>query len=214
MRVLRGSALLAAWLGLAVTTAVATAPSGAAATQPVGATIQVHGTLMVAQSDGPAGGSTSYFVELADGDLVAVRGLIPPDHRTAATFSGRLALPASVAGLATSPSAALRIVDRRMLTLPVVGTPTLTAPAAAATPTVHKQFVAAIDNKGALGQDDATLLAHVSAVGSYWQDQSNGAISSLVVPTTVTHYNTSVALADCGLGTDFSAVVTEARSKF
>ena len=215
MRVTPRIALFACTLGLSVASAVAVTPYGAsAAVSPTVATIEVHGTLMVAESDGPSGGSTSYAVELADGDLVPVRGQFPPDARTGAGFSGRLALPASVAALATSRSEALRVVDRRMLTLTVVGTPTVTAPAAALTPTVHKQFVAAIDNKGALGQDDATLLAHVSTVGSYWQDQSNGAISSLVVPPTVTHYNTAVALADCGLGSDFSSVVTEARSKF
>jgi hypothetical protein len=215
MRVLRRTGLLAGALGLAVATAVTLTPYGAdAAESPAAASIEVHGTLMVAESDGPAGGSTSYAVELADGDFVPVRGQFPPDARTGATFSGRLALPASVASLASFRGAALRAVERRMLTLSVVGTPTVTAPAAALTPTVHEQFVAAIDNKGALGQDDAALLAHVSTVGSYWQDQSNGAISSLVVPSTVTHYNTAVALADCGLGSDFSSVVNETRSKF
>ncbi len=216
MRVLRRTGLLAGALGLAVATAGALTPYGAnAAESPAAAaSIEVHGTLMVAVSDGPAGSSTSYAVELADGDLVPVRGQFPPDARTGATFSGRLALPASVTRLASSRSAALRVVERRMLTLSVVGTPTVTAPAAALTPTVHEQFVAAIDNKGALGQDDATLLAHVSTVGSYWRDQSNGAISGLVVPPTVTHYNSAVALADCGLGSDFGSVVTEARSKF
>ena len=59
-----------------------------------GATIEVHGTLWVAQSDGPTGGSTSYAVALADGDLVPVRGTFAPETRTGATFSGRLALPA------------------------------------------------------------------------------------------------------------------------
>src|SRR3954452_13160837 len=217
MRVLRRSTLLAGAIGLAVTTTVGTAaltPPRAGAAAPASVTIRVRGTLMVAQADGPTGATTSYAVELADGDLVPVSGHFPPDARTGATFRGLLSLPASVARASASRSVALRTVERRMLTLSVVGTPTVTAPAAAPTPAVHHQFVAAIDNKGALGQDDATLLGHVSTVGSYWQDQSNGAISSLVVPATVAHYNTSVALADCGLGSDFSAVVTEARSKF
>jgi len=217
MRVLRRSTLLAGAIGLAVTTTVGTAaltPPRAGAAAPASVTIRVRGTLMVAQADGPAGATTSYAVELADGDLVAVSGHFSPDARTGATFSGLLSLPASVARASASRSVTLRTVERRMLRLSVVGIPTVTAPAAAPTPAVHHQFVAAIDNKGALGQDDATLLGHVSTVGSYWQDQSNGAISSLVVPATVTHYNTSVALADCGLGTDFSAVVTEAKSKF
>jgi len=215
MRVLRRSALLAGSLGLAVTTAVSLTPAAGAA-EPATATIQVHGTLMVAESDGPAGGHTSYAVELADGDLVPVQGQFPPDARTGARFIGRLALPASVAKVASTRTAALRIVDHRMLTLSVVGTPTLTSPAVApaALGAVHKQFVAAIDNKGALGQTDQTLLAHVSTVGAYWQDQSNGAIGSLAVPSTVTHYNTALTTTDCGLGSDFFSLVGEAKANF
>ena len=178
------------------------------------ATIEVQGTLVVAESDGPAGGSTSYAVALADGDLVPVRGQFPPDARTGATFSGRLALPASVASAASSVSAALRIVDRRSLSLSVVGTPSVTAVAPSVAPVAHRQFVAAVDNKGALGQTNATLLAHVSTVGTYWKSESNGAITGLTPPTTVTHYNTALTTTDCGLGGDFFTVIEEAEAKF
>src|SRR4051794_7721272 len=212
MRVMRRIGLLAGALGLAY----AAAPlSGVSAAVPGVTTIDVRGTLLVAQSDGPSGGSTSYAVELAHGDLVPVHGEFPADVRTGASFHGRLAIPASVSRVAASAASALRVVDDRGLTLSVVGTPTLTAaPNVSATSTLHRQFVAAIDNKGALGQNDATLLAHVSTVGSYWQDQSNGAISSLDVPATVTHYNSSVASTDCGLGSDFFTVIQEAKAKF
>ena len=75
MRVRPRIALFAGAIALTVTTAVAVTPFAAdAAESPVAATIDVRGTLVVAQADGPAGGSTSYAVELADGSLVRVRG--------------------------------------------------------------------------------------------------------------------------------------------
>ena len=216
MRVLRRTGLLTGALGLAVTTAVVGAPSGAGAAQsPAVTTIEVRGTLVVAQSDGPGGGQTSYAVALADGDLVPVSGQFSAQARTGAAFDGRLALPASVASAASSRSEALGIVDRRSLTLSVVGTPTVTAAAPAAiTPVAHRQFVAAVDNLGALVQTDPTLLGHVSTVGTYWKSESNGAITGLTPPATVTHYNTTLTTTDCGLGSDFFTVIQEAEAKF
>jgi hypothetical protein len=223
--------LLAGSLGLAVTTAVVGTSPSAGAVEPVGvATVAVQGTLLVAQSDEPSGGHTAYAVALADGDLVPVRGPLG-DARPFSHFTGHLALPATVlsalaargtpisagATLAATTGAgldALRLVDHRSLTLRVSGTPTVTDPEPAVTPTTHQQYVAAIDNKGALGQDDAALLGHVSTVGSYWQSESNGAIGSIGVPATVKHYNTAVTTSDCGLGNDFWAVVQEAEAKF
>ena len=216
MRVLRRTALLAGSLGLAVSTAVALTPAVAgAAVAPGASTIDVQGTLLVAESDGPDGGSTSYAVQLADGDLVPVAGPIPADARTGATFTGRLALPASVASATASRAAALQLVDRRSLTLSVVGTPTITPGVvpAAVTPVAHRQFVAAIDNKGLLNQADGTLLGSVATVGNYWKSESNGAITGLTPPPTVTHYNTAVVTTDCGLGADFFNVVQEAATK-
>ena len=126
-----------------------------------------------------------------------------------------MALPASVASAASSRSEALGIVDRRSLTLSVVGTPTVTAAAPAAiTPVAHRQFVAAVDNLGALVQTDPTLLGHVSTVGTYWKSESNGAITGLTPPATVTHYNTTLTTTDCGLGSDFFTVIQEAEAKF
>ena len=222
MRVLRRSTVLAGSLGLVATSALALAPTTARAAQPSGsATVPVHGRLLVVPSERP-GGHPSYGVALADGDIVPVRGSFDPSVRTGAMFHGRLALPASVTGalarrgaVADKRSAALRLVDQRALTLPVVGTPSVEAAVAPQlTGTVHRQFVAAIDNKGALGQSDAALLGHVSKVGGYWQDESNGAISGMVVPATVKHYNTAVATTDCGLGDDFFSLVEEAEAKF
>ncbi len=224
MRVLRPSTVLAGSLGLVATSALALAPTTARAAQPSGlATVQVHGRLLVVPAEGP-GDRPSYGVALADGDIVPVRGSFDPSVRTGAVFDGRLALPASVTGalarsgaVADPRRAALRLVDRRSLTLSLVGAPSVEAAPAVApqvTGTVHRQFVAAIDNKGALGQSDAALLGHVSTVGGFWKDESNGAISSLVVPATVKHYNTSVATTDCGLGDDFFSLVEEAEAKF
>src|SRR4051812_48782537 len=149
MRVMRRIGLLAGALGLAY----AAAPlAGVSAAVPGLTTIDVRGTLLVAQSDGPSGGSTSYAVELADGDLVPVRGEFPADVRTGASFHGRLAVPASVASVAASAASALRLVDGRGLTLSVVGSPAVSAVTAAAVPVAHHQFVAAVDNLGTLGQ--------------------------------------------------------------
>jgi len=230
MRVTRRIGLLAAATGLLVTASSVGATVPAGAVEPAGATtVQVEGTLLMAQPDGP-GARPSYAVALADGDLVPVRGSLS-DARPMSHVSARLALPASVlAGLAargtslhagatldgssTTGRAALRLVDRRSLTLRLTGAPVLTDPEPTVTPTAHQQFVAALDNKGALGQDDTALLGHVSAVGSYWEGESNGAISSIGVPATVTHYDTAVTTTDCGLGNDFWSVVQEAEGKF
>jgi hypothetical protein len=184
--------------------------------------VSVHGRLLVIPGEAP-GERTAYAVALADGDLVPVRGALPAGARTGATFVGRLALPSQVLhSMAlrgqSGPTAALRIVDRRSLTLRVVGSPSVTAqdPPTSDAATAHAQFVAAIDNKGALGQNDTQLLGHVSNVGGYWATQSNGAMS-VVVPSTVTHYDTNVSGSSCGLGSaasDFTSTVQEAMAKF
>src|SRR5262249_33925420 len=154
------------------------------------------------------GGHTAYFVTLADGDVIPVRGSFGAGVRSGDVFDGRLALPEGVVRtLATrgeSGSAdALRIVDRRGVTLQVSGRPAVTAVAPAVTPATHQQYVAALDNEGALGQTDSQLLAHVGDVGTYWEKESDGAISGIGVPSTVEHYDTAVNTTDCGLGNDF-----------
>jgi hypothetical protein len=222
MRFLRRSALLAGSLGLVVTTAVALTPTVAGATTSASvSSVTVHGRLLVVPSERP-GGHASYGVALADGDIVQVRGHFAPDARTGAIFDGRLGLPASVTdvlarrGTVGDPrQAALRLVDRRSLTLSVVGAPSVAEVAPAVTPTSHRQFVAAIDNRGSLTQTDAQLLGHVSTVGGYWQDESNGAISSLIVPATVKRYDTGITTTtDCGLGDGFFDVIQEAEARF
>ncbi|MGC4111814.1 MAG: hypothetical protein QM747_15630 [Nocardioides sp.] len=191
-------------LGLAGSPATATGASGTGARS-----VAVHGTLLVVQPDTP-GARREYGVALANGDIVRVRGAFG-DARTGERFDGRLVLPGAVGSQVTAGDA-LREVDRRGLTLSLSGTPTLTA-APAATPTTHEQFVAALDNKGSLGQDDAQLLAHVSTVGGYWEGESGGAISGITVPATVTHYDTALSTTDCGLGNDFFDVVQEAADE-
>ncbi len=166
------------------------------------------------------GGRPAYAVALAGGDLVPVAGHFAAGVRTGAVFDGRLGLPADVVSALSrrgesGPTAALRVVDTRSLTLPVVGSPSVTAQATAQslTPTTHQQFVAAVDNLGSL-QTDGELLAHVSAVGDYWTGESNGAIAGITVPATVTHYDTELPTTDCGLGNDFWGMLQEAESQF
>jgi hypothetical protein len=205
---------------LTVATLAPGAVTPAAATP--GTSVSVHGRLLVIPGESP-GEPTAYAVALPDGDIVPVRGTFPDRARTGATFAGRLALPPQVLRGMTrrgvsGTTAALRVVDQRSLVLPIVGIPSVTVPdvATGAVGTVHAQFVAALDNKGALGQNDTQLLGHVSNVGSYWAGQSNGAMTSLV-PSAVTHYDTAVAPTSCGLGsdqTDFTKIIQEAMAEF
>jgi hypothetical protein len=187
-----------------------------------GASVSVRGRMLVVPAETP-GDVTRYAVALPDGDIVPVRAVFSADVRTGARFDGRLAVPPQVLQRMTrrgesGSSAALRIVDHRSLTLRVVGTPSITAPAetASASGTVHAQYVAALANKGSLGQNDTQLLGHVADVGGYWAGQSNGAMS-VTVPSAVTHYDTAVTPTSCGLGasqTDFFNLVQEAAAKF
>jgi hypothetical protein len=220
--------LLAASIVTAATVVTTTLATGA--TTPAqgltGPSVSVHGRLVVVPAEEP-GGPTGYAVALADGDIVPLRGSFPADVRTGAVFDGRLALPAGVVRALTArgesgTAAALQVVDEASVALRVTGTPVLTdaAPLASSTATtVHTQYVAAIDNKGTLGQTDAQLLGHVSTVGAYWTTQSNHRIST-VVPAAVDHYRTTTGTTECGLGSgqagidDYFALVQEAAQKF
>jgi hypothetical protein len=221
--------LLAGALVASVTISLATAPAGA--TESVGvATVEVQGTLLVAQPDQP-GGRPEYAVALEDGDVVPISGTLA-DARPLSHFTGRLELPGSVVSVLaahvgsiasgatlgeTSDAGhdALSVVDHRSLTLRVSGRPLLTDPARTDTPTTaHRQFVAAITNKGDLRQNDRALLGHVRSVASYWKRESNGAISRIVMPSRVRRYRTEVGTKDCGLGHDFFDIVQEAAAKF
>jgi hypothetical protein len=217
--------LLTAAVVAVATAATGVAALGSSAQAVTGPTVAVHGHLVVVPSDRP-GGRTAYAVALSDGDLVPVRGSFAPGVRTGATFDGRLRLPTGVVRTLVSRdesggAAALRIVDRRSLSLRVAGTPTVTEATTAdsVTPTVHTQYVAALDNEGTLGQTDAQLLTHVSNVGSYWTTQADNRIS-VNVPGTVKHYSTTTGTTACGLGSgqagvnDFFALVQEAAGKF
>jgi hypothetical protein len=220
----RFSRLLTAALVAVASVAVASVGGTAAVVAPADAvvgppSIRVHGRLLVVPSELPSG-RARYGVALAGGDIVPVRGRFGPDVRSGAIFDGRLSVPTSVlTTLArrdeSGTAAALRLADRRSLTLSVVGMPSVTAPtiSSAVTPTTHPQFVAALSNKGTL-QTDPQLLAHVSTVGDYWTAESNGVISGITVPATVMHYNTTLKTADCGLGSDFFDVVQEAAEQF
>src|SRR4051794_10564715 len=95
-----------------------------------GPTVEVHGRLLVVPSEVP-GGTPSYGVAVAGGDIVPVSGRFDPDVRTGAVFDGRLAIPTGVvSSLArrgdSGATAALKLVDRRSLTLTVVGSPSVT----------------------------------------------------------------------------------------
>jgi hypothetical protein len=169
------SAVCSARLGLLAAALVAAGVVAQAAVSPaaaaVGPVVPVHGRLLVVPAETP-GGRTLYGVALDDGDIVPVRGGFSPDVRTGATFDGNLAVPDGVVrtlGLrrASGGAAALRLVDHRNLSLAVVGTPSVTqAPPVEDAGTIHTQYVAALDNKGTLGQNDTQLLGHVSNVGS------------------------------------------------
>jgi hypothetical protein len=211
---------------MVVTTALGSGVIASPARAVTGPTVFVHGRLLVVPPEEP-GDVTGYGVALADGDIVPVRGSMPADVRTGTLFEGRLELPAGVlralsARGESGTGAALRIVDRRSRALRLSGTPTLTAApqvSEAVATTVHAQYVAALDNKGSLGQSDTALLGHVTTVGAYWTTQSNHAIST-VVPATVEHYDTATGTTACGLGSgqtgvnDFFALVQEAAQKF
>jgi hypothetical protein len=204
---------------MAVLAAASATAFGPAAGATTGSSVHVHGRLLVAAPE-VAGGHAAYAVALAGGDIVPVRGPFAGGVRTGAVFDGRLALPAGVVATMSrqgwsGPAAALRVVDARSLTLAVVGTPSVTAPATARdiTPTTHQQFVAAVDNLGTQ-QTDSQLLGHASTVGAYWTAESNGAIAGITVPGTVTHYDTALTTTDCGLGSDFWSVLQEAEGQF
>lgn len=226
----------AAWVVAAMALAAALAPltpsnaEGTASGAEAGLTMSLHGRLVVVPAETP-GGHPAYGVALADGDIVPVRGRFGAHARTGDRVRTRLALPRTVArqlttaGVAPTPGTdvsaasdagrtALDVVAGSSLTLPLAQAPTVTAPAASVTPVVHRQYVAAVDNLGTLGETDAQLLAHVSTVGSYWQKESGGAISGITVPTTVQHYATTLPTTDCGLGADFFDVVQEAEKQF
>ncbi|HET7173188.1 MAG TPA: hypothetical protein VFI30_02785, partial [Nocardioidaceae bacterium] len=227
---LRSVSAIAALALTAAVAPVASTPAEAAAVVGVGSagatvTVSVHGRLVVVPAETP-GGRTAYGVALSGGDIVPVRGHFDPDARTGDHVQARLALPSSIAsslpgtaGTAVTAGSdagrtALRLVDRREETLRLAGEPSVTAPTAAAvTPVQHQQYVAAVDNLGALGQTDAELLGHVSTVGSYWKGESEGAIS-ISVPGAVRHYRTSLPTTDCGLGDDFFNVVDDAEAQF
>jgi RNase P/RNase MRP subunit p29 len=106
MRVMRRIGLFAAAGGLLVTASAVgtTVPAGAAESADL-TTVKVDGTLLIAQPDGP-GARPSYAVELADGDLVPIRGSLA-DARPLSHLSARLALPAGVlSGLAARGTSA------------------------------------------------------------------------------------------------------------
>ena len=220
--------LLAATFVTAATVVTTTLATGA--TTPAqgltGPAVSVHGRLVVVPAEEP-GGTTGYAVALADGDIVPVRGSFRADAHTGDVFDGRLALPAGVVRTLAARGesgtvAALRVVDQESLALQVTGTPVVTDGAAlvsSTVTTVHTQYVAAIDNKGTLGQTDTQLLGHVSTVGAYWTAQSSHRVST-VVPAAVDHYKTTTGTTECGLGAgqagidDFFALLQEATQKF
>jgi len=218
-------------LGLFVAVSLLVPAGASGLTTPVeaapGTTLSLHGRLIVVRPESP-GDVTGYAVALADGDLVPVQGAFASDIRTGAVFDGRVALPSEITTTLarrgeTGATAALRLVDRRSTDLHVVGTPQVTqsapTPPTSDVGTTHVQYVAAVDNKGSLGQTDAQILAHVATVGTYWTHQANGAIASVAVPAVVKHFTTPDS-ATCGLGSgqagvnDFFNLLQEAAQQF
>jgi hypothetical protein len=208
-------------LGFVLAVLVAATASGHVPPAQAGSvpSVAVHGRLLVVPAKS-GGEPTRYGVEVPGGDIIQVSGHFPADVRTGDRFDGRLGLPATVetalARLRDSGTTTVsRLAARRSLTLPVVGSPSITAAEdATASGATHVQYVAALNNKGSLTQSDTALLGHVSTVGTYWEGESNGAIAGIGVPSTVTHYAGTKATADCGLGDDFFPVVNEAAQQF
>ena len=92
---MRRIAVLAGALTFSTATVVAATPTDAGATEAAGATtVEVHGTLLVAQTDDP-GSRPTYAVALPDGDIVPVTGPLG-DARPLSHVTARLVLPPSV----------------------------------------------------------------------------------------------------------------------
>ena len=216
---MHSSTRLGSLAAVLVATTVTAPALGSPAGDVTGPTVSVHGRLLVVPAESP-GGHARYGVEVAGGAIVQVRGQFSAHVRTGDRFVGRLALPAEMVSRMADrndPRVAdvSRLAARRSLTLAVVGAPSVTAaPASTGAGTTHAQYVAAISNKGDLTQGDTALLGHVTTVGAYWETQSNGAIADIGVPSTVTHFASTKATADCGLGSDFFPVVNEAAQQF
>ena len=127
-----------------------------------------------------------YAVALADGDIVAGHAARSAPA-SAPARSSTVASPSQPGGAARGSAfrtARAAACGRSTVArgAPVSARRPITPAAPAVTPTTHEQFVAAMDNKGALGQDDTQLLGHVSTVGAYWTGESNGAIAGVTRP--------------------------------
>lgn len=176
-------------------------------------TARLTGTLLAIPSEGDA--ATSYAVQRDGGELVGVAAVDFTEADAGAHFDGQVDV-SRLSGSTPSARLALAADDSRPLR---VTSYSLGEQAATQASTTHRWFVAAPSNFGALGMTDAEALARIGWVASYWTQQSNGVITDITVPGSITRY-TATATTEAGgcgltgLGSTFTSTVNEAAAQF
>ncbi len=197
---------------LAVALVLSPLTAGGAADAAPAVTARLTGTLLTVPSEAP-GVAPEYAVQADGGELVAVDGSFPEDP-PGSRFDGRV----DVSGLpGATPQARLDSAERLREPLRVTSYTLSAEPEAAPSATSHRWFVAAPANFGAFAMTDAEILARLGWVATYWKKQSNGVITDISVPSTITRYQASATspAGGCGLtGSDFNATVQEAAAAF
>ncbi len=207
----RRAALVAA-AALLLSPLAAGGPADAAAE----VTARLTGTLLTVPAEVP-GQDPEYAVQADGGELVAVEGDFP-EELPGSRFEGRV----DVSRLdGSTPQARLAVAERehrplRVTSYTLTAEPEATVEQAQAA-TSHRWFVAAPANFGGFAMTDSEILSRIGWVAAYWKKQSNGVITDIAVPATITRYTASATseAAGCGLtGSDFTATVQEAAASF
>lgn len=186
--------------------------AGGAADAAPAVTARLTGTLLTVPSEEP-GVAPEYAVQADSGELVAVDGAFP-EEPPGPRFDGRVDVT-RLAG--ATPQARLATAESLHEPLRVTSYTLSAEPAAAQAATSHRWFVAAPANFGAFAMTDSEILARIGWVAAYWEKQSNGVITDIDVPATITRYQASATspAGGCGLtGGDFNATVQEAAAAF
>ncbi len=186
--------------------------AGGAADAAPAVTARLTGTLLTVPSEEP-GVAPEYAVQADSGELVAVDGAFP-EEPPGPRFDGRVDVT-RLAG--ATPQARLATAESLHGPLRVTSYTLSAEPAAAQAATSHRWFVAAPANFGAFAMTDSEILARIGWVAAYWEKQSNGVITDIDVPATITRYQASATspAGGCGLtGGDFNATVQEAAAAF
>jgi hypothetical protein len=190
------------------------------------ATIRVTGTFLVAAAEREG---EEYAIVVGD-DVVPVAWSDPYAVPSGAQVEAELVLPSGLvdrykvtgrstlrAGTAVGDRA-LQLIDARSATLDVRELAVLDTDVqdGVPTPVAHRVYVVAPTNLGTFASTDDQLLAQVEAAASYWEDESDGSISDMVVPDAISRYHAVVAtdLNNCGLDGEFFPVLEEAAEHF